>query len=204
MPWDAISAIAAVIQALVVVIAAWIALYQWREALATRRLQGSERTIEAFQSPSIRISRDFLRNRRQDIARITSREDCLRLLDDLLKEAKTQGEGPGSLADLRRDLAVLEFVAVLSLNQMIPPSLEQAYLAPTLLQYWRDAETIVPAMRQSPGNELYLQHLEGLVELVVQSDFYVGSRARRLKAAKRKELIQRSRRAAMGSASPAR
>jgi hypothetical protein len=190
VPWDALSAIATAIQALVVIIAAVVAVYQWQEALAARRLQGSEGTIEALLAPSLRSNLDFLQEHQEDLAKMALADDGMTKLKDLISKAGE--DGPGNLANLRRDLAVLEFVSVLSFNQMIPPSLEQAYLAATLRRYWVDAMPLVRIMRKALGNDLYLQHFEALVELAGEDDFYNNRKAGKKKNAKRRQLIERS------------
>lgn len=163
--WQSVEAISSAIGTVVLIAAAWIALRQWKESLSTRQIQGALALIEQFQEGSTRETREYLLRHRDKILRILSDSDPLEELDKYLRRHSDAGD-PHSLVELRKRLAVLEFVAILCLNNQLPSELERSYLAPTMARYWQAAEPVVTAIRTRRGNAVYLQHVEALVTLL--------------------------------------
>lgn len=186
MPWTAISTISSVVATTLVVVAAWTALRQFKESLATRQLQGILGFIEQLQSTSVRSTRRLLRRHRTEISEILAGSHWSERLDAFLRENGNATGGAASLSELHRDLAALEFVAVLSLHGKIPVGLERTYLAPTIISYWEAIEPVVRATRAAAGvfRPIYLQHFESLVRLAASGDLY----SRRVEAIKSREI----------------
>ena len=117
--WQALEAISSVAGTVVLVTASWIALRQWKESLSNRQVQGALALIEQFQEGSTRETREFLLRHREEILRVRSDSSSIEKLDKLIKRKSGDGD-PRSLVELRKNLAVLEFVAILCLNDQLP------------------------------------------------------------------------------------
>src|SRR4051812_34175775 len=170
--WDAVSAISSVTGTVLVIGAAWIALRQFKESSSTRQVQSIMGLIDQFQSSSARSMRAFLNSRRTEILSFLSESDGLAKLDAYLQQHGPPSNGPASVTEVRHNVAVLEFIAVLSLSNNISSELERAYLAPVITSYWEAVRPIVGLIRLNPGDELYLQHLESLAQLIACGDLY--------------------------------
>jgi hypothetical protein len=186
MSWAAISAVSSVVATTLVVVAAWIALRQFKESLAARQLQGIMGFVEQLQSTSVRSTRRLLKRHRTEILTILTESHWSEKLDSFLREKGSTAGGATSLSELHKDLAALEFIAVLSLHGKIPIRLERAYLAPVIISYWEAIEPVVRATRAGAGffRPIYLQHFESLVELAASGDLY----SRRVEAIKSREI----------------
>jgi hypothetical protein len=162
---DTVEAISSALGTVFIVIAAWIALRQWKESFSSRLTQGGMALITQLQEGSTRETRDYLLRHRENISEILSGPHSLEGLDAYLKKSKMEGT-PTSIYELRKSLATLEFVAILCLTNQLPRDLERSYLAPTMFRYWKAAEPVVLAIRARRGNNVYLQHVEALVKLL--------------------------------------
>ena len=169
--WQAVAALSSGIGTIILAAAAWIALRQWRESLSTRQIQGTMALIDQFQSSSVRGAKRFLERHRTEIVRILDEPRFLDKLDKFIRENRDEDE-PRSLVDLRKSLAVLEFISVLCLNDQLPYHVECSYLAPSLAHYWYVAEPLITAIRAQRGNEIYLHHLGALVDLLRNGSFF--------------------------------
>ena len=178
MNWDMVSAMSSVSGTVLVTVAAWIALRQFKESSATRQVQSIIGLVDQLQSSSARSMRAFLEKRRAELLSILNQPDGLAKLDAYLQQHGPSGNGPSSVAEIRQNAAVLEFIAVLSLSNNISTELERAYLAPVIISHWEAIRPIVGLIRSNRGDELYLQHLESLAELIVRGDLYRGGLAR--------------------------
>ncbi|HET8662423.1 MAG TPA: hypothetical protein VFM55_26010 [Micromonosporaceae bacterium] len=123
--WDAVSALSSIAGTALVLAAAWIALYQFRESVSTRQLQSIIASIEQLQSSSLRNVRWFLRYNHEEIKGILEGSNPLEQLNRFLADPDHPGGSPKSIVGLRTSMAVLEFLSVLSLNNKIPIGLEQ-------------------------------------------------------------------------------
>jgi hypothetical protein len=162
---DTVEAVSAALGTIFVMVAAWIALRQWRESFSTRQVQGGMALIIQLQEGSTRETRDFLAQHREAISRALSGPHPLDGLDSYLRQNKKEGV-PSSVSELRKIFAILEFVAILCLTDQLPRDLERSYLAPTMVRYWKTAEPIVTEIRKRSGSNVYLQHVEALAELL--------------------------------------
>jgi hypothetical protein len=161
---DTVGAVSTALGTSFVVVAAWIALRQWKESLSTRLVQGGMALINQLQEGSTRETRDYLLRNHVAISRILAGPHPLERLDNYLNQHNEDG-APASVHELRRNLATLEFIAILCLTNQLPRDLERSYLAPTIVGYWKAAEPVVVAVRARRGNTVYLQHVEALVSL---------------------------------------
>jgi len=190
---DTVEAISSALGTIFVIIAAWIAWRQWNESFSSRLTQGGMALITQLQEGSTRETRDYLFQRREVISGILSGPRPLERLDTYLNKNRKKG-GPASVYELRKNLATLEFIAILCLTNQLPRDLERSYLAPTMVRYWEAAEPITLAIRARRGNNVYLQHVEALVKLLQAGKLF----ERRSTTYKRKELqrIERESRSA--------
>lgn len=172
MDWDALSALSTMAATVVVIVGSWIALRQWKEALATRQLDATLAFMEKFQGSQLRAARNYFRENSEVIAEITTQPDPLAGIDRFLAENEGAGGVPRSLVELRGRLAELEFVAVLCLNGSVPRELEQAYLSPTIIGYWQAFRPVVMAIRDRRADSIYFQHLEAVVGMIIDGSFY--------------------------------
>ena len=198
--WQSVEAVSSAVGTIVLIVAAWIALRQWKESLSTRQIRGALALVEQLQEGSTRETREYLRRHQEKMLRILSEPNPLERLDRYIKRNSSDG-GPRSLVEVRKNLAVLEFVAILCLNNQLPTELERSYLAPTIVGYWEAAEPIVTAIRASRGNKVYLQHVEVLVTLLRDGRLF----QRRVTSSKKMELKkieQRSRSATLALLQP--
>jgi hypothetical protein len=200
MTWEALSALSSATGTILVVVAAWIGLRQWRESLEARQFQAATVFIDQFQSTKIRNTRNFLRENATVIESLLATADGLSALDEFLAENAPGRGAPDSLLALRESLANIEFLAILSLTEQIPEYLERAYLAPTITGYWRAVNPVVQAIRTegSPGKNIYLQNAEALARLAETGQIY-GKNCSRLKAAERAKILESSHRSIKGS-----
>jgi hypothetical protein len=190
--WDAVSAISTALATTIVVVAAWIALRQFRESLSARQLQGVLGLMQQLESSSARRSRSFLYRHRDEVVAILGQKNALRELDEFLRQTGPADDGPTSLSDLRKDLATLEYAALLAVHGMIPATLEQAYFVPTVVDYWAIMEPIVLATRKEIESDVYLQHFESIYRLATSGQIYMKN-ASSLKAREVRRLVARSR-----------
>jgi hypothetical protein len=184
--WQAVESLSAAIGTVVLIGAAWIAIRQWKESLSTRQVQGTLALIEQFQSTSVRGTRAFLERHRTEIVKILSEPRPLERLDKFIKQNPDM-DGPQSLVDLRKNLAVLEFVSMLCLNDQLPAQVERSYLAPSMAHYWRVAEPVISAIRKQRGTEIYLQHLGALVDLLSDGSLFARNSKPKKRALKKLE-----------------
>jgi hypothetical protein len=184
--WQIVESLSTAVQAIVVIGAAWIALRQWRESLSARQIQGTLALIEQFQSSAVRGTRAFLERHRTEIIALLDGPKPLDKLDRFFKE-NHDVDGPRSLVDLRKNLAVLEFVAMLCLNDQLPSGVERSYLAPSLAHYWHVAEPVVRVIRSQRGSEIYLQHLGALVDLLSDGSLFAKTSLAKKRALRRIE-----------------
>lgn len=180
---NTVGAISTALGTIFVVAAAWIALRQWKESLSTRLVQGGMALISQLQEGSTRETRDYLLRHRDAISEILSGPHSLEGLDSYLSQHK-KGGAPASVHELRRNLAILEFIAILCLTNQLPRDLERSYLAPTMVRYWNAAEPVVMAIRERRGNTIYLQHVEALTGMLRTGKLY----ERRSRSHKKKEI----------------
>jgi hypothetical protein len=180
MQWEAVSAISSAVATVFLVVAALIALRQWRDATAASQLQSTLAFIDQFQPSSVRGTRDFLRRHRSTVLELLGQPEGLDKLDAFLR-LSDDDEGPRSLLALRKDMAAIEFVAVLSMNGRIPQELERSYLAPTIVNYWEAVWPVVRAIRANRGYGVHLQHLEALVNIINSGDIFTGNCRQRKK-----------------------
>jgi hypothetical protein len=180
---DTVQAISSALGTVFVIIAAWVALRQWNESFSSRLTQGGMALITQLQEGATRETRDYLLRHREKISEILSGPHPLEGLDAYLSKNKKEGT-PTSIYELRKSLATLEFISILCLTGQVPRDLERSYLAPTMVRYWIAAEPIALAIRARRGNNVYLQHVEALVELLQTGKLF----GRRSSAHKRKEL----------------
>ena len=190
---DTVQAVSTAVGTIFIVVAAWVALRQWKESFSSRLIQGGMALITQLQEGSTRETRDYLIRRQEDISKILSGLHSLERLDTYLKQNRKEG-APASVYELRRNLATLEFIAILCLTNQLPRDLERSYLAPTMAGYWKAAEPVVMAIRARRGNSVYLQHVEALVRMLQSGKLF----ERRSAAHKRKEVrrIERESRSA--------
>jgi hypothetical protein len=189
--WQSVEAVSSAVGTIVLIVAAWIALRQWKESLSTRQIQGALALVEQLQEGSTRETREYLQRHHDKILQILSGPSPLERLDRFVKRNGRSGT-PHSLVEVRKNLAVLEFVAILCLNDQLPAELERSYVAPTMVRYWEVAEPIVTAIRASRGNKVYLQHVEALVTLLRDGRLF-GRRATSSKKIELKKIEQQSR-----------
>ncbi|WFF00196.1 hypothetical protein [Micromonospora sp. WMMD964] len=197
--WDAISAISDALAAAIVIVAAWIALRQFKESLSARQLQGILGLMQQLESSSARRSRSFLYRHRDEVEAILGRKNGLRELDEFLRKTGPADDGPHTLSELRKDLATLEYAALLAVHGMIPATLEQAYFVPTVVDYWLVMEPVVRATRKEIGSDVYLQHFESIYRLATtgqihmkNASFAKAREARRLVAQSRAMVLKRT------------
>lgn len=112
-------------------------------------------------------------------------------LESFLSQVNADGQGPQSLADLRKAFATLEFIAALSLNNRIPADLERSYLAPSIINYWTVFGPVVKAIRLERGTSIYLQHVEALARIISSGGIY-SNKARTLKKHELKKIMLQS------------
>ena len=177
MNWNAISAVSSSASTSLVVVGAWIALRQWKESLASRQFQGMSAFIQQFQSVRLRSMREFLLSHSKALELLLDEPKPIEALDTFLREKGGEGIAK-SVVELRQDMAVLEFVAVLSLNRTVPVELERSYLAPTIVNYWRAVRPVVKAIQAERGDRIYLQHVEALTGMVLSGELYAGNSAK--------------------------
>ena len=181
--WQSVEAISSAVGTIVLIIASWIALRQWRESLSARQIQGALALIEQLQQGSTRETREYLLRHHDKMLHIAAGPRPLERLDKFIRRNSRDGT-PRSLVEVRKNLAVLEFVAILCLNGQLPIDFERSYLAPIMARYWEAAEPIVIAIRKSRGSEIYLQHVEALVTLLRDGRLF----QRRAASSKKMEL----------------
>lgn len=191
MSWEALSAICSVIGTVVVVVAAWIAVRQLREALAARQLQGALLLMQELQDVAIRGARDLLAEHRDQIVDLAGNNDSAAALDAFLQRRASVPGTPTNLVELRSCLAKLEFASALALHGAVPADFERIYLAPTLVSYWGAVQPAVDLMRGGDAHALYLQQLEAYTDLVLNGSVY-GPEAAGTKRQKLAALVSRS------------
>jgi hypothetical protein len=168
--WDEINAISGAVQAIVVIVAAALALWQLRAALTERQTAGFLRLMDELESGTVQQTRRFLATFHADIARI-ARSGDLRELDKFISRKTRRWQYPLSLGEVRDDLTKLEYVAMLCLDGMLPIRMERTYFATVVALTWPNLKPVVFMLRQTRG-EQYLQHLEALYRLYTSGAIY--------------------------------
>jgi hypothetical protein len=191
MNWDEVGAISAAVQAIIVIAAAALALWQLQEALTDRRMAGFLRLMDELESGTVQHTRRFFNTYHDDVRRIADTGD-LQELDKFLVHKTRRGEQPLSLGKVRDDLTKLEYTAMLCLHGMLPIKLERTYFTTVVVLTWPYIEPVVLMLRQARGAQ-YMQHFEALYRLYVSGAIYRRGYARSRKSeAGRLMLVSKS------------
>ena len=176
--WSAVSAIAAVVGTSIVAVAAFVAVWQVREAEAARRLSAGLRLLAYIEDPEFDSTRDFLRNKldRGALERLLAGKDT-NALEDVIREASAGARG---WSEVRRFLVRVEHICVLVLHDWSVSDYMFTYLGRTLPAYWRKLEPMIIVVRAGYGSSAFLQHFEAVAMLFSDPEFARASaRARR-------------------------
>jgi hypothetical protein len=189
--WNEVSAIATVIQAVVVVIAAALALWQLQESLTERQLTGFLRLMDELESGTVQQTRRVLRMFHEDITKI-ARSGDLEELDRFISRKTRRWQHPMSLGQVRDDVTKLEYAAMLCLDGMLPIRLERTYFATVVALTWPYLKPVALMLRQARGAQ-YLQHFEALYEIYTSGAIYRRRYTRvRKRHARRMVLMSKS------------
>lgn len=178
MNWEAVAAFSTAVTAVVAIVASAVTLRQWRESLRSRHLQGALGLIQQIESRSARSTRRFLRRHHQAIRNASTMESPYAAIERAVHLSAAAEGSAKSLDTIRDDFAVLEYGALLALNDMVPSQLTETYLLPLVMESWPLMEPIITATRSLIETDVYLQHFEAVFILASSGD-YRRRRARR-------------------------
>ena len=191
MNWNEVSAISTTIQAIVVIAAAALALWQLQESLTARQMAGFLRLIDELESGTVQQTRRIFNAHQKDVRQIAGTGN-LQDLDKFLTRKTRRWQQPLSLGIVRDDLTKLEYAAMLCLHGMLPIKLERTYFTTVVVLTWPNIEPAVIMLRSERGMK-YLQHFETLYRLYESGAIYQGGYARAKKReASRMILVSKS------------
>jgi hypothetical protein len=189
--WNEVSAISTAVQAVVVIVAAALALWQLREALTARQLTGFLRLMDELENGTVHQTRRFFITFHEDVLKI-ARSSNLQELDRFISHKTRRWQHPMSLGQVRDDLTKLEYTAMLCLDGMLPIRLERTYFTTVVALTWPYLKPVVLMLRQARGPQ-YLQHFEALYGLYTSGAIYQRRYTRaRKREARRMILMSKS------------
>lgn len=188
MSWEPTIAISTAIYTATVVVASGFAILQWREIGATRQLESTLALLNRLQGSALSATRDHFRRDPTLLRTLMRSGEPLVELDKYLQgHAGPEGLSE-SLAEFRKTLRELEFIAILCLNGAIPKNVERAYLAPTVMSYWTAFSPFIETVRQRRGDKIYLQHVSAVVEMIADGSLF-DRRCPKVKRTQRASLL---------------
>jgi hypothetical protein len=191
MDWNEVSAISTAVQAIIVIAAAALALWQLQEALTARRMAGFLRLMDELESGTVQQTRRFFNTYQEDVRQIADTGN-LQELDKFIRRKTRRWQQPLSLGSVRDDLTKLEYTAMLCLHGMLPIKLERTYFTTVVVLTWPYIEPVALMLRQARGVQ-YMQHFEALYRLYSSGAIYRGGYARsRKREASRLMLVSMS------------
>lgn len=192
--WQAITAISSVVQALIFLIAAVVALWQVAVSISTRQMTGFLRLIDELERGSGRHTRQFFAIHRLELANLAQDGNFRKLNHFLTKQTRSSGQ-PLSLSMVLDDFAALEHVAMLCIHGMLPVKLERIYFATIVVRTWPNIRPVVIMMRRERGAP-YMQHFEAMYQLCINGTIYKWN-YRRLKKREARRLLANSKQAVL-------
>lgn len=137
-----ISAVAAAIQTLVIIIAAWLAIKQLRDAVRARSLTGFQAIWAELNGAEARGDRAFIFANEIDPADLD--------VEDRLK--------------VERVCVTFDFIGVLVYHELVPRDVALSMYFDVVLRTWHRVRAFVLAERRRRGNVLYMMYFERLAD----------------------------------------
>jgi hypothetical protein len=162
--WGALTSIASVASAVVVITAAAIALRQVREAARARRLQSGLAILEHVSgSHDIRNARRLTYTERDLIAEKLKMDPSWTELDEFFLEIS---DGKVDFQIFHTYHASLENISMLTMHDMAPDDLISMYLGRMAFRHWEAMGPFILFMRRRYNSDDFLQHFEMLIKLM--------------------------------------